>query len=85
MDLTEMVGAMASSSLTAALPGRIQNELLKDERIESVDVSIVPVIEGPVTTLTITVECTTAEGPFTLQVAASDVSVELLSLDTGDT
>lgn len=85
LDLTEMIGAMSSSDLTASLPGRIENELLKDERIESADVTIVSVIEGPTTTLTITVECVTAEGPFSLQVAASEVTVELLSLDEGST
>lgn len=84
LDLTELVGSLTSSSEIAALPGKIENELQKDERIDSVTVDIIPVTEGPVITLTITVECTTAEGPFSLQVSASDVSVELLSLNAED-
>lgn len=84
LDLTEVVGSLLSSDIVASLPGKIQNELLKDERIETVDVTIVPFTEGAVTTLTVTVECQTAEGPFSLQVGASDVSVELLSLNTED-
>lgn len=82
MDLTELIGSTNAAVEAAALPGRIKNELLKDERIETVDVDIVLTVEGPATIFNITIECVTTEGPFTLQVAASDVSVSLLGLDT---
>ena len=81
IDLTELIGTTNPKQDAASLPGRIENELLKDERIESVSVDIVYTTEGPVTTFAIIVDCTTAEGPFALQIAASDVTVELLGID----
>lgn len=82
LDLTELIGTTNASADAASLPGRIQNELLKDERIVTVSADIVVTTEGPATLFAITIECATTEGPFTLQVAASEVTVSLLSLDT---
>jgi phage baseplate assembly protein W len=82
IDLTDLIGASNPKSVAASLPGRIQNELLKDERIETVEVDIVETVEGPATALTITIECASAEGVFTLQVAVDDVTVSLLGIDT---
>ncbi len=80
LDLASLIGASDPKTLGAALPGRIRSELEKDERVESVDVEISTVVEGPATSFTITISVVTAEGPFTLQVAASDVTVELLGI-----
>ena len=84
IDLTELIGTTNPRADAASLPGRIENELLKDERIESVEVDIGTTVEGPATTLAITVSCTTAEGPFSLQIAASAVTVALIGIETGD-
>ena len=83
LDLAELVGSASSAALAAALPGRIQAELMKDERIESVDVTVLRVVDGPASTFTITVEATTGSGPFTMQVRASEVTVELLGITEG--
>lgn len=81
-DLTAYVGKGAPRKAAAALPGIIRSELLKDERVEAVDVDVLTVTEGPATTLPITVNVTTAAGPFELQLLASAVTVELLRVST---
>lgn len=80
LDLTELIGSASTPADAAALPGRIRAELEKDERIESVTVIVVPFIDGAATTYNISVEAVTGEGPFTLTLAASAVSVDLLGI-----
>jgi hypothetical protein len=80
IDLTELVGLGASKAIEASLPGRIAAELGKDERIEKVSAEVVASTSGAETTYAITVRCETAGGPFTLQLSASDVTVELLDI-----
>ncbi len=82
LDLTELVGSSTTKSDALALEGRISNELAKDERILSTVVSVVLATDGPSTSLDIQVSATTADGPFTLVLLASDVTVELLDLVT---
>lgn len=83
LDICGLIGSSTSASDEAALPGRIRVELMKDERVESVEVSVVSSVSGPTTSYTITVEAQTAEGPFMLTVAASSVTVELLGIKEG--
>lgn len=80
LDLLDMIGAVASQSNTTALGGRIRNELLKDERIETVDVTVVLERIGPSTELHIEIEAETREGPFSLAIVVDDVSVQLLDI-----
>lgn len=80
LDLTELVGTASTKAAAAALPGRIKSELTKDERIESVKVTVTATTEGPAAAFTIVIEAQTSEGPFALSVAASEVTVELLGL-----
>lgn len=80
LDLLDSIGGVASESNAKALGGRIRNELLKDERIESVDVTVVLSQVGPASELDITIEAATREGPFTLTVAVDEVSVELIGI-----
>jgi hypothetical protein len=80
LDLTDLIGSTNAESEAASLPDRIRAELLKDERIESVAVTLVNVRSGPGVTLLVTVEAVTGLGPFTLQLRASEVSVELLGI-----
>lgn len=86
LDLTELCGATNARSIQASLPGRIRSELTKDERIESAAVNVAVNVavsqDGPDTTFSITVECVTSDGPFTLQLLASAVTVELLGITT---
>jgi hypothetical protein len=79
-DIRQVVGETNVSHVVATLPGRIRAELLKDERIESVDVEILVVTVKPATRLQITVSAVTSSGPFTLQLLASAVTVELLGI-----
>lgn len=82
LDLTDLIGSSAPDVVAVSLPGRIASELAKDERIEGVDVDVAVQREGPATRFLITIEATTGEGPFTLQVVANEVTAELLGLTT---
>ncbi len=80
LDLTSLCGSTNPKATAASLPGRIKSELLKDERIEAVDVDILVATTGPATSFTITVSAQTGAGPFTLTLLASSVTVEILGL-----
>lgn len=80
IDLTEYIGEQANASTAAIFPAVIRNELLKDERIESVDVDVTYRQDGPGVLFEIDITCTTAEGPFTLQVGVSSVTTGLLGI-----
>lgn len=80
MDLTALIGTSNPQQTARSLPGRIRGELLKDERIESVDVSVTVSTIGPSTTFLIVIDVTTAAGPFALQLLATDVTTELLGI-----
>lgn len=81
-DLTEVIGAVTTRGAIAALSGRIRNELLKDERIDDVKVTIVDRTFGVAFEYEILVAGTTSEGPFALQLSATDVTVELIGITT---
>lgn len=81
LDLLDAIGSVQTVSDEAALPGRIQNELLKDERLNAVSADIVSTKEGPAVLWKISIEGDTDEGPFTLVLGVSGVTVELLGLD----
>ncbi len=83
LDLTGMVGATVDKALTAAMPQRIKNELAKDKQVHAV--SVAPISEttvGGLATWRISVEVTTDVGPFELVLSVSEVSVDLLELNT---
>jgi hypothetical protein len=81
-DLSEVIGEVEPNVIAAALPGRISSELTKDERIESVETVVTVTQDGPTTTLLVNLDGTTAEGPFSLQLSVSDVTVDLVGLST---
>lgn len=83
LDLEGLVGTNDSASIAASLPGRIESELLKDERVQAVTATVVANRGGPSVTYTITIDGTTNEGPFSLQLLASEVSVSILGLTEG--
>lgn len=83
IDLTELVGSAATKRDAAALPGRIQAEALKDERIERVNVTVTQSVEGPSVAFAILIEAETSEGPFELQLLVSEVTVQLLNISDG--
>jgi hypothetical protein len=85
LDLLEAIGSITTPSALAALPGQIQSELRKDERISEVIANVVETSVGPAKSKawSITINAETAEGPFTLVIGVSDVTVELLGLQVG--
>lgn len=80
LDLSQMCGAVVTASDAAAMPGRIQAELLKDERIESVTATVVSIVVNKIASWTITIDGDTALGPFSLVLGVSGVTVDLLGL-----
>lgn len=83
LDLSELVGSVQTKADAASLPGRIENELTKDERILGANVQVTQTTDGPAVTWEIAIEGITNEGPFTLVVAASALTVDLISLQVG--
>lgn len=81
-DLLETIGSVTTKSQAASIGGRIRNELLKDERIETVNVEVVVMTNGPSSMLDVTIEAVTREGPFTLVLAVGELSVDLLDIVT---
>lgn len=84
LDLTELVGSSTSTKDAASLEGKVRGEASKDERIQTLDVSVLPTKVGPAVSFAIRIDGTTGEGPFTLELGVSAVSVELVGITTGD-
>lgn len=82
-DLSEKIGTVVNASTEAALPGQIQSELLKDERLSSVTVNVVSTKTGPAVAWVVTIEGQTSAGPFTLKLSVSEVTVSILGLQVG--
>jgi hypothetical protein len=81
-DLIGKLGHTVSASEIAALPGQVEAEILKDERIESADISVNSVTTGPSVAWTITVSAVTGLGPFQLVLGVNGVTAQLLSITT---
>lgn len=81
-DLSEFVGEVGPELAAAAMPGRIRNELLKDDRVSSVDASVEVVTEGAETELVVSVTATLADSgeAFSLTLGVSSVTTELLNI-----
>jgi hypothetical protein len=83
IDLVDLIGSAATKSDAAALGGRIQSEVLKDERVTSVDVTVVASTTGPATEFVVNIAAETADGPFALKLSISELTVELVGLSVG--
>lgn len=80
LDLVGLLGARATDDLVATLPDRIRNELLKDERIETVEVEIVSTGNDVTTALEIRIRVGSSSGPFSLVLGVNSVTAELLGI-----
>ncbi len=80
LNLRTLVGSIATPGAGAALPGKIENELMKDPRSESIVVTVTSEKAGPAVSYTIAIAAETSEGPFTLVLAVSAVSAEILGI-----
>lgn len=81
LDLTAYVGSTNPRALEVKLPALIAAELKKDERVEEVAAEVTITTVGAAVTMTIEIDVTTGEGPFTLRLAVSGVSTELLGIE----
>ncbi len=81
IDIEAEIGKVASDSEVERLKGLIRAELLKDARIESVEVSVTRTVVGPATEYTIAIAGYTAEGSFDLVLSSDGVTLALLKLD----
>ena len=81
LDLEGMCGAAVTPDLQNAMPARIENELRKDERIESVRVSMSSSRDanGDIT-WSFDIRVMTGLGPFALVIGVDNVGVKLLNL-----
>ncbi len=70
LDVRRYLGRPMTAQEVQAITGEIRNELLKDDRIDSVDE--VSLVEASGQTFDLTVRCTTAAGPFRLTLAVAD-------------
>lgn len=81
LDVCSLVGQSAAPAMLASIPGRIRAEVLKDERVERVEVRVLRLIDGPKVSLRISIRAITGAGPFELQLLATQVDVALLKLE----
>jgi hypothetical protein len=82
-DLGKLIGR--SNLSDSQIEGEIKNELSKEEAVESVAVMVTRSSGAVFVSYSIQVDCVTAEGPFSLVLAVSDVTVELVGLTVGAT
>ena len=83
MRVADYLGADTSPGELAKVEGLIRQEILKDARVQSVDVTIAEVEgSGTETEWTVNVDGFTALGPFELVLAVSAVTTELVGLTT---
>jgi|SRR5579872_1629037 len=80
LDLADAIGSATTKATAAALPGQIEAELMKDERIVSVSAEVVATSQGPSVSWKVSVIAETDAGPFTLVLGVSGVTVSLLGL-----
>lgn len=82
IDLTEEIGNAYDAAAAAALPGKIRNELMKDDRIARVDVQVSEAKEGPAAYLTVTISGEAHTGDtFGLTLGVSEVSADILGME----
>lgn len=77
MDLLEAIGSAETDNDAASLPDRIRSELKNDERIESINASVISTVKGPATAYDIRIRCETADGSFELVGTANSATLEL--------
>lgn len=80
LDIVGLVGSVDADNLEVSLPDRIRLELLKDERVESVEATVSRSTVGPSTTFAIEIEVASSSGPFVLVLSVNDVTAELLGI-----
>lgn len=83
LDLSELVGTAKTDAQLAALPAQVRDELMKDQRHDDVEVTYSITKTGPFREVNLSIKAITKEGPFTLNVLVSAVTLELLGIEEG--
>lgn len=78
--VADFLGADTSPGEITRATNLIKQEVLKDQRVDSVDVVVTEVEIGAERDWTITIEAFTGLGPFTLVLGVSDVTIALLEI-----
>lgn len=84
LDLSELLGTASTTSTLQSIPGRIQNELLKDPEVESVVAAVEETSTGAERSWTIDVSVQSGQGPFDLVLRVDGVGVSLVGLNAGE-
>jgi hypothetical protein len=80
-DLLGLLGTTATSADIASLPSQIRNELMKDERVDDVEATVVAAESNAVVTYEITITVEPVEGDeFEFVLSVDDVTVSFLGL-----
>jgi hypothetical protein len=82
IDLAELVGSLTGGSERERIKGIVEGELRKEAEVDSVDATVLDLGTGATRSYQITIRAVTGEGPFELVLKVSDVTVDLLKLDT---
>jgi phage baseplate assembly protein W len=77
-DLSALLSRGMTSADIAAVPGKVRGEILKDERVEAVDV--VATMRDPAT-MHLTIRATTGAGPFELVLDVTAAAAKLSKLE----
>jgi hypothetical protein len=83
-DISAYVGR-SPRGVEAALPAKVRAEVLKDPRVLEVAVTVIKSVVGPATSFATSIAAKTIDGTVTTRMAVSDVSAQLLGIDTEDT
>lgn len=81
-DLSAYVGSVGGRVAAAALPAVVESEILKDNRVASVEAAVTRDVDGSSETFTVEISVTPADetSTFDLTLAVSDVSVDLIGI-----
>jgi hypothetical protein len=77
LDLRDEISDGLTQSQLNALQGQIQQEALKDQRVQAI--SVTTTFDAATSTLTVVMNITSLYGPFQLVLQISDVTVQLLN------
>ena len=81
LDLQGSIGTVTTTQDAAALGGKIQSELMKDQRSYSIAVSVTETTTSAgLSSFVVAIDAQTSAGPFTLTIGVSSVTVELLGV-----
>jgi hypothetical protein len=78
IDVRDFLHKGMTTGQRASIPGLVRCEILKDERVSSVEIDVTTSTTG----FTLRIRCTTDEGPFTLTTDVSTAAATLAEITT---